>query len=141
LGVPKSSQMLVFSKTSLQRTFISPQNPRALYYNDNVYLAYIPGAPRMEISDVDPKLGGVFYTLDQEKVRKPQFTRDSDCLRCHAAARSLGVPGHILRSIATDERGELDIQNETEQVDQCTPMADRWGGWYVTGHHGDQLHR
>ncbi len=141
LHVSKSSQMLVFSKTSLQRSFINPQNPRSLYYNDDVYIGYIPGAPRMEISDVDPKLGGVFYTLDQEKTAKPQFARDSDCLRCHAAARSMGVPGHILRSIATDERGELDSQSETESVDQCTPLAERWAGWYVTGRHGDQTHR
>ncbi len=141
LDVPKSSQMLVFSKTSLQRTYISPANPRALYYNDNVYIGYIPGAPRMEVSAVDPKLGGVFYTIDQEKVRKPRFTRESDCLRCHAAARSMGVPGHILRSIGTDETGELDSQTEVGEINHCTPLADRWAGWYVTGTHGDQTHR
>jgi hypothetical protein len=53
----------------------------------------------------------------------------------------LGVPGHILRSIGTDERGELDTQSETEGIDQCTPLAERWAGWYVTGQHGDQTHR
>ncbi len=26
-------------------------------------------------------------------------------------------------------------------VDTTTPFADRWGGWYVTGRHGDTLHR
>jgi hypothetical protein len=133
--------MLVFSKTSLQRTIISPANPRALYYNDNVYIGYIPGAPRMEVSAVDPKLGGVFYTLEQEKVRKPRLTRESDCLRCHASARSMGVPGHILRSIGTDETGELDAQTEVDEISHCTPLADRWGGWYVTGTHGSQTHR
>ena len=38
LDVPKSSQTLVFSKTSLQFAKITPQRPRALYYNDDVYL-------------------------------------------------------------------------------------------------------
>lgn len=141
LGVPKSSQMLVFSKTSLQRRFITPQNPRALYYNDDVDLGYIPGSPVMEIAAVDPKLGSVFYTLEQEKVRKPKFVRDADCLRCHGSSRSLGVPGPIVRSIATDESGELDSAKEAEQVTHFTPLSERWGGWYVTGEHGAQTHR
>jgi hypothetical protein len=141
LKIPVSSQMLVFSKTSLQRSFITPSNPRALFYNDDVYVGYIPGAPVMEISAVDPKLGAIFYTLEQEKVRKPRFQRDGDCIRCHGSARSLGVPGHVLRSIATDETGELDTTSETDQVNQCTPISERWAGWYVTGNHGSQTHR
>ncbi len=141
LKVPKSSQMLVFSKTSLQRHNITPKNPRALYYNDDVYLGYIPGAPVMEISAVDPQLGGVFYTIEQMPARRPQFTRDADCMRCHGAGRSLGVPGHILRSIGTDETGELNAQSEVSGIDHCTPLADRWGGWYVTGQHGAMTHR
>ncbi|RYD63284.1 MAG: hypothetical protein EOP84_33790, partial [Verrucomicrobiaceae bacterium] len=108
INVPESSQTLVFSKTSLQRRLITPKNPRALYFNDDIYIGYIPGAPVMEISTVDPKLGGVFYTLEQEKVRKPKFKRDADCMRCHGSARSLGVPGHVIRSIGTDETGEID---------------------------------
>jgi hypothetical protein len=140
LHVPKSSQMLVFSKTSLQRSHISPENPRALFYNDDVYIGYIPGAPVMEVSAVDPQLGAVFYTLEQEKARPAQFTRSSDCLSCHAAGRSLGVPGHILRSIATDRRGEIDTQNERSPVDPTMPLSDRWAGWYVTGQHGAQTH-
>lgn len=141
LHVPRSTQALVFSKTSLQRTRISPENPRALYYNDDVYIGYIPGSPLMEVSAVDPKLGGTFYSLEQEKVRKPKFTRETDCLRCHGSARSLGVPGHILRSIGTDDTGELDPKTEAADVDQCMPMAERWAGYYITGHHGSQLHR
>ncbi len=141
LGVPRSSQMLVFSKTSMQRSFISPQNPRALFYNDDVYIGYIPGAPRMEISAVDPKLGGTFYTLDQERSDRPRLARESDCLRCHASARSMGVPGHILRSIGTDEKGELDARTEADEITHCTPLSERWAGWYVTGTHGDQTHR
>lgn len=64
LKIPKSSQVLVFSKTSFQRDLISPQTPRALYFNDDVYLGFIPGSPVLEISTADPELGGVFYTLD-----------------------------------------------------------------------------
>ncbi len=140
LGIPQSSQTLVFSKTSMQRKLISPANPRALFFNDDVYLGFIPGAPVLEIASVDQKLGSIFYTLEQEKVRKPKFVRDADCMRCHGSARSLGVPGPILRSIATDEAGELQTARETEQVNHCTPLAERWAGWYVTGKQGGQSH-
>lgn len=141
LNVPKSSQMLVFSKTSLQRQFITPRNPRSLYFNDDVYLGFIPGAPVMEVSAADPKLGGVFYTLALEADEKPKFLRANDCTTCHGAAKTLGVPGHFVRSIATDETGELDQSNEISYITHRTPMADRWGGWYVTGEHGGQVHR
>ena len=141
LKVPKSSQMLVFSKTSLQRQEITPQNPRALYFNDDVYLGFIPGAPLMEVSAVDPTLGGIFYSIEQMPSRKPKFTRESDCLRCHASPRSMGVPGHVLRSIGTDHTGEIDPQTEFSSIDHCTPLRERWAGWYVTGQHGSQAHR
>ncbi len=141
LNVPKSSQTLVFSKTSLQRQEITPQNPRAIYFNDDVYLGYIPGAPLMEVSAADPKLGGVFYSIEQMPSRKPKFTRESDCLRCHASPRSMGIPGHVLRSIGTDTNGEIDPQSEFSAIDHCTPISERWAGWFVTGQHGSQAHR
>ncbi|HEY3837173.1 MAG TPA: hypothetical protein VGL72_11410 [Bryobacteraceae bacterium] len=139
--IPVSSQMLVFSKTSLQRTLISPQTPRGLYFNDDVYIGFIPDAPTLEVSAVDPKLGGMFYHFDQDKLRHPHFVRDADCLRCHSNERTMGVPGHVLRSVGTDEDGEMDVATEAGPITQCTPFEDRWAGWYVTGTHGAQMHR
>ena len=141
LHVPKSSQMLVFSKTSLQRRLIAPRTPRSLFYNDDVYLGFIPGAPVMEVSVVDPKLGGVFYKLEQDKADRPKFQRDQDCLSCHGGPKTLGVPGHFVRSVVTDSTGEMDSQGDLGNVTHCTPIADRWGGFYVTGTHGSQTHR
>lgn len=141
LEVPVSSQMLVFSKTSLQRERISPKNPRAIYFSDDVYLGWIPGAPLIEISTADPQMGGVFYTLEQSKVARPKFRRNDQCLECHASSKSMGVPGHLVRSFATDDDGVVDLSTGTSQVNHRTPFADRWGGWYVTGTHGDQSHR
>lgn len=140
LKVPESSQMLVFSQTSLQRREINPRNPRALYYSDEVYLGYIPHAPLMEISAVDPQLGAIFYALDQNAHDKPTFTRSSECLQCHVSGRSLGVPGHFVRSLRTDGSGEVLSGTDIGDVTHCTPLADRWGGWYVTGQHGSQAH-
>lgn len=139
--IPVSSQMIVFSKTSLQRNQITPKNPRAIFFNDDVYVGFIPGAPLMEVSAVDPKLGGTFYSLEQEKLRRPQFKRGNDCLNCHASPKTMGVPGHFVRSIGTDAAGELDTLNEVSFITHRTPLADRWAGWYVTGTHGDQTHR
>ena len=140
LKIPKSSQMLVFSQTSLQRREINPRNPRAIFYNEDVYVGYIPNAPLMEISAVDPQLGGIFYSLDQVPQKKPTFTRSQDCLQCHVSGRTLGVPGHFVRSLQTDGGGEIKAGTDTGEITHCAPLADRWGGWYVSGRHGAQTH-
>jgi len=141
LKVPAASQMLVFSKTSFQRERIGPANPRALYYNEGVYVGYVPGSHILEFTGVDPKLGAVFYTLDQEETGKPKFVRTDNCTECHASARTMGVPGHLVRSFQTDDSGMVDLLTGVDPVNHRTPLADRWGGWYVTGLHGSQPHR
>ena len=73
LDVPPESQMLVFSKTSLQRHRISPRTPRAIYFNDDVYVGFCHSGDVLEVSAVDPQLGAVFYTLDQQKADQPHL--------------------------------------------------------------------
>ena len=141
LGVSTNSQMLVFSKTSFQRERIAPKTPRAIFFNDDVYVGFVQGSPLLEISSSDPKLGGVFYTLEQTKVGRPKFVRTDQCLECHASAKTMGVPGHLVRSFATDENGAVDMTSGTSLVNHRTPIVDRWGGWYVTGDSGKQHHR
>src|SRR5262245_4368199 len=41
LSIPVSSQSLVFSKSSAQLFLISPDAPRAVYFNDEVYVGYV----------------------------------------------------------------------------------------------------
>jgi hypothetical protein len=103
LNIPAASQMLVYSKTSMQRERISPDNPRAIFFSDDVYIGFIPGAPLIEISVADPKMGGVFYTIEQKKLERPDFQRTDQCLECHASTKSMGVPGHLIRSFQTDD--------------------------------------
>ncbi len=141
LRIRKSSQMLVFSKTSFQRERIDPKHPRGVFFGDDAYLGYIPGAPILEVSEIDPKLGGVFYTFDQSQSGKPRFVRTDQCLECHASSKTMGVPGHLARSFATDENGVVDLSSGTSLVNHRTPIEERWGGWYVTGRHGAQTHR
>ncbi len=142
LQVPQSSQVLVFSKTSLQRNRISPWSPRALYFSDDMYIGFCRVGQVLEISAVDPQLGTVFYTLDQQKVDRPRFTRQTDaCLLCHGSSSTKYVPGHLMRSVYTDRGGDPILSLGSVRVDQTTPFDRRWGGWYVTGTHGKQTHQ
>src|SRR5688572_27007065 len=68
LRVPVSSQTLVFSKTSFQRELIGPDRPRALYFNDDVYVGYVKGGDVIEITSTDPNNGPVFYTVSQKEA-------------------------------------------------------------------------
>src|SRR5579871_2158301 len=93
LNVPASSQMLVFSKTSLQRQRISPRKPRALYFSDDVYVGFCQQGDLIEVTAVDPDLGAVFYSLEQKPAARPRFVRQQDaCLICHASSQNQGFP-------------------------------------------------
>jgi hypothetical protein len=131
LGLSIDSQLLVFSKTGVQRAFTSPHNPRALFFDSAVVVGYIPGAPLLEIAAHDPRQGVVFYTLDQN-ASTPSFTRATMCLTCHVSATTLGVPGLIARSNAVGEDGNVMPQLGSNDVAHQTPHPDRWGGWFVT---------
>lgn len=141
LKVPASSQTLVYSKTSLQRNRISPRTPRALYFNDDVYVGYCQNGDVLELSVVDPNLGTVFYTLDQHDEERPRLQRQSDsCLLCHGGSQTRNVPGHIVRSVYVDPHGQPIFSAGSHRIDHTSPLEKRWGGWYVTGKHGEQSH-
>ena len=143
LNVPQSSQILVFSKTSLQRERITPKTPRAIYFNDDVYVGFCLRGDVLEVSAADANLGTAFYTLDQVPAAggKVGFRRQSDnCLACHASSATGGVAGHLVRSVFTDRTGLPILSAGTFRTNHASPFAERWGGWYVTGTHGKQAH-
>lgn len=143
LGVPVASQLLVFSKTSLQRGRIGPAQPRALYFSDTCYVGWVPGG-LIEVTAIDAQLGPVFYTLDPRAPvtrRARRFERDDDCLRCHGGNFVRGIPGVFARSVFPDATGEPLFRHGTTVVDYRTPFEERWGGWYVTGRHDGAPHR
>jgi len=141
LDIPASSQSLVFSKSSAQLFLISPEAPRALYFNDDVYVGYVQGAPHMEIASVDPVAGPVFYTLDQVKMDKPKFTlQPNDCLACHDTFESeKPVPRLLMLSVLSDPTG-VALNRASIVTNDKSPFLERWGGWYVTGNSGNQRH-
>ncbi len=69
--IPVSSQTLVFSKTSFQYKKISPQTPRALYFNDDVYVGKVHDGKAIEIISFDARQGAIFYLLDEQQVERP----------------------------------------------------------------------
>ena len=142
LKVPVESQVLVFSKTSKQNDRISPQTPRAVYFNDNAYVGYSLGGS-IEVAAIDPLLGPVFYLLDphEDEKRPLHFERDQSCLSCHGGSFTREVPGVLVRSVFPAATGHPILSQGSTVVDTTTPFSDRWGGWYVTGKHGDSVHR
>jgi hypothetical protein len=133
LHVPEESQILVFSKTGIQRDYTSPSNPRALYFDESVVVGYIAGAPALEIAVHDPRQGVIFYTLDQSAASRPAFARRTNCLACHVSASTLEVPGMIARSNMVGAEGRVMPQLGSHAVNHRTPHTQRWGGWFVTG--------
>lgn len=141
LKIPQSSQVLVFSKTSFQRDLISPAAPRALYFNDETYVGFVRGGPVLEVASVDPRLGGVFFTLAQDASSPPKLQRlNAECTQCHASALTKGVPGFLVRSVYSDASGQPVLKAGTFLTDHTSPFKERWGGWYVTGTHGSIRH-
>ena len=123
LDIPISSQMLVFSKTSFQLRQISSRRPRAIYFNDDVYVGWVQGGDVLEISAADPQLGGVFYTLRQKPMERPELVRDQGrCTVCHASARTSGVPGHLVRSVYADRSGQPFYGSGTFTTDHRSPF-------------------
>jgi hypothetical protein len=132
LNVPIESQLGVFSKTSLQSALIGPHNPRTIFFNDSVAVAWVHGG-FIELATQDPQQGVIFYTLDQQNISKPKFRRRIDCLRCH-------VDGMIVRSTPTAPDGTPSTIYEGSPIDDRSPLESRWGGWYVTGSIGTARH-
>lgn len=137
LRINPDSQALVFSKTSFQAPKISPRNPRAIYFNDQAAVGYVPGGDGMEVAVADPRQGTVFYTFNPQKGA---FTRGAVCLRCHQGPATLGVPGMFIGSVFPNSAGQPYGQDAII-TDHRTAFADRWGGWYVNARHGEQPDR
>jgi hypothetical protein len=141
LAIPVNSQTLVFSKTSFQYKKISPEEPRALYFNDDVYVGQVHDGKVLEFVSFDPVQGAIFYILDEHQADKPVFQRaELDCTQCHVAAGTRNVPGVLLRSVFTTKTGTQATMTQSFITGQESPLKDRWGGWYVTGTHGSQTH-
>ena len=133
LNISESTQMLVYSTTSLQLSRISPQTPRALYFNDNIYLGYVQGG-RIEIVSIDPELGGIFYIFDIPRGgAKPVVERSRRCMNCHSGEDTYEVPGVVIKSVIPGPKGGSLDSFRRGQSGHEIPLSERFGGWHVTG--------
>jgi len=134
LKVPVSSQVLVFSKSSLQRTFVSGRNPRAMYFNEDTYVGWMPGG-LIEVTGIDPVLGGVFYIfrVPDKPAAVPVLERRESCMGCHAGGPTSFLPGLMVRALNTKEDGGTLGEASPHNGGHHTPFEKRWAGWYLTG--------
>jgi hypothetical protein len=144
LAIDPSSQVLVYSKTSLQKGKISAATPRALYFDANTYVGYVQDGENLELGAMDSELGQVFYTLpNHAAAAAPQLQRETlTCLACHDTYEMSGggVPRFLLMSSYVDIHGNQLTHEDSILTTDETPLESRWGGWYVTGHTGKQVH-
>lgn len=131
LQIPVESQVMVYSQTSFQARRINKQNPRAIYFNDAVSVGFVRGGDLLEIAVQDPQQGMVFYTLGQTPGAPTVLRRDNGCLSCHLSWDTRAVPGPFVMTVFP-RRSDAEYANGFV-VDHRVPIAERWGGWYVTG--------
>jgi hypothetical protein len=133
LEIPVSSQMMVFTATSLQKGLISARNPRALYFNDDTYVGFVPRG-KIEVISLDPTLGGVFYIFDRlQPGRRPQVQRSMDCMNCHAPRHMDNIPGLVIESVLPGMTGGGERAFRRQLSGHSIPLADRFAGWHLTG--------
>jgi hypothetical protein len=141
LDIPASSQVLVFTKTSFQAPLIAPRLPRAIYHADGMSVGIVRLGEVVELAVQDRQLGAVFYSIDQIKSSRPQMIRrGAECLQCHQGPATSGVPGLLVSSVFPERSGRPIFEAGFTVTDHRSKFDKRWGGWYVSGTHGDQLH-
>jgi hypothetical protein len=143
LNIDTSSQVLVYSKTSLQIDGITSATPRAVYFNDNAYVGFVQNMPLLELAAADDELGIAYYTLDNRPAPSKHFDREGGrCLTCHDTYSMMGggVPRVVVLSALIDGASNPQNRETSEDVNDQTPIRDRWGGWYVSGFTGRQVH-
>jgi hypothetical protein len=135
LDVPVASQVLVFSKTSLQKALIGPARPRAIYFNEETYVGWVQGGD-LELMSTDPVRGPRYYLVARPFVSqsRPSVVLGNACLSCHAG-------GNLqVQSVHTTAAGYPMGGEDRFVTTMESPLGERWGGWYVTGRHGKERH-
>ncbi len=143
LQVPEESQVLVFSKTSLQFNYITPQTPRAIYFNDTVAVGTVPGAPFLEFTALGDDGRTRFYNMRIDGAEPGRIKQDeNNCNACHTGVYpELVAPTLLIGNTLTLDTGQIAFAPWNSLTDGRTQIKDRWGGWYVTGRHGSMKHR
>jgi hypothetical protein len=143
LDISPATQTLVYSTTSLQLSRISPRNPRAIFFNEDVYVGWVPRG-QIEIASIDPALGGIYYIFNiprNPRASAPiRIERSTRCFNCHAEFENGRVPGLLLKSVVPGPGGGSLESFYGDITGHSIPLKDRFGGWHLTGKHGITEH-
>lgn len=144
LGISPESQVLPFTRSSLQFDRISPQTPRAVYFNDDVAVGAVHPGGLIEIIANDRRGGIAFYTLDNKAPSaRPRLQEEgARCAVCHGMVNNV-TSSWIVANIIAIADGTPQIANPAhpfDVTDQTRAFEDRWGGWYVTGRTQNMRH-
>lgn len=95
----------------------------------------------LEIAAFDPVKGVVLYTLSTAQTNKPRFVaRDVECAGCPGYSADVTL---TVTTVFPKPDGDPFLPVGGSQpltIDHRTPLAQRWGGWYINGTHGGQRH-
>src|SRR6202012_1152498 len=130
LKVSQESQVLPFTKSSLQFDRISPATPRAIYFNDDLAVGSVHPGGLIEIIADDRRGGIAFYTLGNNAPGTPPHfqTESARCAVCHGMVNTV-TPGWIVANITATGDGTPQIMNPAHPfdfTDQTRPFEDRW---------------
>ena len=143
LNISLNSQVLPFTKSSLQFDRNSPRTPRTIYFNDDVAVGAVHPGGLIEIIANDRRGGIVFYTIENNAPVAPKLTEEGNrCVICHGMVNTV-TPGWIVANVIATADGTPQIANPAfpfDITDQARAFEDRWGGWYVTGQTTDMRH-
>ncbi|MEM9481007.1 MAG: hypothetical protein AAGA58_15245 [Verrucomicrobiota bacterium] len=141
LDIPVESQLKVFSTTSLQLRYISPRTPRAIYFNEETSVGYIPGG-RIEVISLDPQAGAIFHIFDIPRDDGPiRFERSNRCMNCHADLETRNIPGLLIKSSLPGPTGGTLRSFRDNRHGHDIPFEERFAGWHVTGEHHIKNHQ
>ncbi len=135
LKISPHSQLLVYSTTSLQLSRISPQNPRAIYFSDDIYIGYVPGG-QIEVIGIDPQKGAITYIFDippKDSNSHPTIYRSRRCMNCHASREIGGVPSLLLSSVIPNQGGGTIDGFRKNKFGHEISYNLRFGGWHISG--------
>ena len=144
-GIPIESQVLCYSKTSLQVNNINTRNPRAIFFNKDIYVGWVPGAQFLEVIVSSPTTGNNFYAVTNTTERPSLIHETHKCLNCHGGSFTRDIPSPFVRSVFPQADGQPIFRAGTRVVDQTVDFHQRFGGYYVTGisenHLGNRVYR
>jgi hypothetical protein len=135
LQIPSDSQLLVFSRASLQGRLIQrTESSRVVLQRSR--RAQLGWGVDHRVAARQVRQRGVRHTSTRDD-RPPQFKRPSSA-GCHVTGDTLGVPG-LLMFTTTRPEGSQEF-SLPRPIDQSDSLRRRFGGWFVTGSTGSAQH-